>query len=283
MPTRLIGERVSENQFATEERPVASGVTVSDGDLIYLASGAATNASLSANKLYGVVVGGQNDNLVSRNYRAPKTLGLADASAKVLIGFVRDMQLVIPVNGSLASDAEGKYFNLVPKSQALLTSDATAPSNNDTVTVGGVTYTFKTTLTGAANEVLINTTAAAALTNLKRAITLTGTIGTDYGTGTVVNPLVTATTITATTLVIEASDQTADGSGYAVSESSTHLSFDQAFLAGGTGRQTVDNLSKSTTVGQLLCLRRIATNTAGTVFGQGIFMVAASQTGTTVT
>lgn len=281
MPTRIYGSRRNVQEFATEERSVTSGVTVRDGDLVVLASGAVTNTSLSTSKLYGMVTGGENDDLVSRNYRDPKTLGVANGSATVLVTLIEDMKLEIPVNGSLASDAEGDYYNLVPKSQVLLTSDATAPANNDTVTVGGVTYTFKTTLTGAANEVLINTTAAAALTNLKRAITLTGTIGTDYGTGTVVNPVVTATTLTSTTLVIEAIDQTLDGNSLAVSEASTHLSFDTAVLNGGAGRQMVNNLSKSATVGQLLCLKRIATNAAGTVFGKGIFMVAAPQTATT--
>lgn len=283
MPTRLRGERIVENQFATEERSVASGVTVSDGDIVNLVSGAVTNASLASAKPYGIVCGGPNNDLVSRNYRAPKTLGDASGVATVLVTLLEDMQLEIPVNGTLASDAEGKFYCLVPKSQALLTSTGTAPANNDTITIGGVVYTFKTSLTGAANEILIGANAAASLTNLKSAITLTGTIGTDYGTGTVVNPLVTATTKTSTTLVLEAIDQTADGSGYALSETSAQLSFDQAFLAGGTGRQTVDNLTKSATVGQLICLKRIATNAAGTVFLKGIFAVAAPQTATTVT
>lgn len=284
MPTRLIGVRTAENQFATEERPVASGVTVSDGDLVGIAAGGAvTNATLSAVKLYGCVQGGPNTDLVSRNYRTPKTLGVADGSVKVLVAMAKDMQFEIPVNGSLASDAEGSYYKLVPKSQVLLTSNATAPANNDTVTIGGVVYTYKTTLTGAANEVLIGASASIALDNLKSAINATAGAGTTYGTGTVVNPVVAATTKTATTLVFEAVDQTADGTALAATDTSANLAFDQAYLSGGTGRQIVDNLTKSATVGQLLCLRRIATNAAGTVFAKGVFIVAALSTETTVT
>src|SRR5688572_4397371 len=90
------------------------------------------------------------------------------------------------------------------KATGTLTSDATAPSNNDTVTVGGYTYTFKTTLTGAAFEVLIGASAAAALDNLKSAINATAGAGTTYGTGTFAHPDVTATTNTDTTQVVEA-------------------------------------------------------------------------------
>lgn len=57
---------------------------------------------------------------------------------------------------------------------------ATAPSDGDTVTIHGITFTFKTALTPTAWEVLINTTADAASLNLERAINGTGTAGTDY-------------------------------------------------------------------------------------------------------
>ena len=87
-----------------------------------------------------------------------------------------------------------------------LTSDTTAPADGSTIVIGAITYTFKTALTaaGVAYEVLINTTAANALVNLKKAINNTGTPGTDYGVGTVAHPQVIATTVAATTLLIVA-------------------------------------------------------------------------------
>lgn len=54
---------------------------------------------------------------------------------------------------------------------ALLTY-AGQPANNDTVTLGTVTYTYKTVLTGAANEIFIGATAALSRDNLVAAITL---------------------------------------------------------------------------------------------------------------
>lgn len=58
------------------------------------------------------------------------------------------------------------------KATQTLTSDATAPSDGDTVTIDGRTYTYKTTLSSPVqqNEVAIGASAAIALDNLKQAI-----------------------------------------------------------------------------------------------------------------
>ena len=67
------------------------------------------------------------------------------------------------------------------KAIGVVSRTATNVANNDTVTVGASTYTFKTTLTPANGEVLIGADAAASLTNLGNAINGTGgTPGTDY-------------------------------------------------------------------------------------------------------
>jgi len=57
---------------------------------------------------------------------------------------------------------------------------ATQPTNNDTVTVAGVTFTFKTTLGTDAGNVLIGADAAAARANLKAAIEGGSGAGTTY-------------------------------------------------------------------------------------------------------
>lgn len=122
------------------------------------------------------------------------------------------------------------------KATQTLTSDATAPSDGDTVTIEGRTYTYKTTLSSPAqqNEVLIGASAAIALDNLKIAINASGgTAGTEYSLGTTAHPLVTATTNTNTTQVVEARQFGTAANQYAVAETSSHLSWGATTLSGG--------------------------------------------------
>jgi hypothetical protein len=125
------------------------------------------------------------------------------------------------------------YNQATVAADGTLTSDGTSPANNDTVTIGSQTYTFKTALTGAANEVLIGGSAAAALTNLKKAINNSGVPGTDYGTGTVANASVSADTLTSTTLHVTALVAGTGGNAIATTETSAHLSWGGATLSGG--------------------------------------------------
>lgn len=71
------------------------------------------------------------------------------------------------------------------------------PANNDTLLIGLTgflqTYTFKTTLTGAANEIKIAASVNAQATNIYEAINAGANAGTDYGTGTVANAYAIAT------------------------------------------------------------------------------------------
>lgn len=123
------------------------------------------------------------------------------------------------------------------KATGLLTSDATAPSDGDTVTIEGRTYTYKTTLSNPVqqNEVLIGASAAAALDNLKQAINQGDTAyptaatnegqGTNWSTGTVRHALVTATTNTNTTQLVEAHNYGTAANEYSLAETSSHLAW----------------------------------------------------------
>lgn len=75
---------------------------------------------------------------------------------------------------------------------------AAVPGNNETITLGTVglnsrTYTFKTTLTGAAYEVLRGATNFASADNLIAAVNAAAGEGTLYGTGTMAHPELRAT------------------------------------------------------------------------------------------
>lgn len=131
------------------------------------------------------------------------------------------------------------------KATAVLTSDATAPSDGDTVTINGKTYTYKTTLSNPVqmDEVLIGASAAAALDNLKLAINQGGTAyptavdnsgqGTTWSTGTVRHSNVIATTNTNTEQTIEARDFGTAANAYTTSETSSHLSWGGTVMSGG--------------------------------------------------
>lgn len=126
---------------------------------------------------------------------------------------------------------------IVPGSHAesVLTSDTTAPENDSTVVIGARTYTYKTTLTGAANEVLIGASAAEALDNLKSAINASAGAGTTYGTGTVAHEFVVATDNADTTQKIVARIPGTAANALATTETSEHLSWADTTLGGGTG------------------------------------------------
>ena len=81
-----------------------------------------------------------------------------------------------------------------------------AIANDETVTVGNQTYTWKTALTASttANEVLLGISDATALDNLLSAINKSAGGGTTYGSETVANAYFTATTNTDTEQTIEA-------------------------------------------------------------------------------
>ena len=117
-----------------------------------------------------------------------------------------------------------------------LTSDATAPADGETVSIGGQTYTFRTALTASttANEVLIGANSNAALLNLIRAINGSGTPGTDYGSLTPRSTSVTAaTSVTANAFAVTAQAPGTAGNFIATTETSTHLSWGGALMTGG--------------------------------------------------
>jgi len=106
----------------------------------------------------------------------------------------------------------------------------------ETVVVGGVTYTWRASVGSTANEVLVGADAAASAQNLYDAINATASVsGTKYGSATVKNPLVKATAVTATTVVVKAKTAGTIGNLIASTETMTNGAWGAALLAGGTG------------------------------------------------
>lgn len=134
------------------------------------------------------------------------------------------------------------------RASGTLTSTGVNVSNNDTVTINGVIYTFKTTLTPSANEVLIGTDAADSLLNLYYAINRVDEFaGSKFASATVVNPYVYADLPSATTLVVKAKVGGTAGNAYTTTEAAATLSWGAATLTGGvaeglTGVATPDDV-----------------------------------------
>ena len=153
-----------------------------------------------------------------------------------------------------------------------LTSTGVTPTDGDTVTVGGVTYTLKNTLTASttANQVLIGTSAgtgqsaAVALDNLKAAVNLTGSPSALYGTLTVINPLVTATTNTNTTQLFEAKSPGIEGNLIATTETAATLSWGAPTLTGATGGTTEGDINLGSSAAITLDNIKAAINHTGT-------------------
>lgn len=109
---RHMGQRSALIQPTTEERAVVNSSTVADGDFVELAQGGRVAATDGTGRIYGVVLGGENSNLVSRTYRTPSVTGDSGGTKKVLVELCEGQRYELPVSASLASDAEGSYYDI---------------------------------------------------------------------------------------------------------------------------------------------------------------------------
>ncbi len=119
-------------------------------------------------------------------------------------------------------------------------TNATSFADTETVTIGGVVYTFKTTLGTApavAYEVLIGANVAASHTNLAKAINNSGTVSTHYGTGTLIHPTVSAVGA-ATTTTVTAKTPGVAANAIATTETAATGSWGGAVLASGAAGVT---------------------------------------------
>lgn len=149
------------------------------------------------------------------------------------------------VSVSLATDGAGVLTTTADelklaihgtKASNTLTSDTTEVVVADTVTIGGIVYTFRTTM-ASAYDVKRNGTYTTTLGNLVKAINGTGTPGTEYYAGTLANPVVSAVAAGATVVVTARVAGTAQNS-VPTTEAGIHTSWAETTL-GGAGATSV--------------------------------------------
>ena len=118
--------------------------------------------------------------------------------------------------------------NMTATGYATLTSNGTNVTNNDTVTIGNKTYTFKTALTPTEGEVLRGADSNASLLNLIRAINHTGTPDTDYKCAAAHTQVTAAAAVTSNAFLITAITTGLAANSYASTETAATLSFGAA-------------------------------------------------------
>lgn len=122
-------------------------------------------------------------------------------------------------------------------STALVSAPTAAPGADSTVTIGSITYTFKTTV-GAAYTVKRGANDAEALENLKKAINQEAGAGTNYGTGTAAHTGVYASITDTNVMTIVARETGLAGNGIAVSTNVTGWEWTFDETTGGSGSPT---------------------------------------------
>jgi flagellar hook protein FlgE len=206
--------------------PAVSGVVSTSGGLTTLALGAGTVSPATVTK---------NVTLTS-NLNATATDGSA---------YTTQANIYDSLGGSHAITFtytnEGVPAVPAVTATGTLTSSGTKPSDGDQVTIGGTTYTFKTTLTASttANQVLIGASSTTALANLVNAINgntadTNGSGAAGYGTLTQANGSVTAADTTPGTLItLTATTAGTAGNSVALTGGNTLTASGSGDLTGG--------------------------------------------------
>lgn len=155
-----------------------------------------------------------------------------------LVRYRRQLKSFLTVQGARLT-AGGKTLTVKSTlagiaASGVLTTDATAPANASTVTIGTKVYTWQTVLTNVDGNVLIGATVATAYANLAAAINLGAGSGTTYAAATTANPAGTSAVATATTVTVTATTPGSAGNAIASTQAGTsHSTWGGATFAGG--------------------------------------------------
>ena len=131
--------------------------------------------------------------------------------------------------------------------ETVLTSTGVDVSDTETVTIGSVVYRFMSTMTQAF-DIQRGVSAAVSLDNLKAAINLTGSFGTEYYAGTTAHPTVVATDNAATTQKIVVRIHGTASNAEVTEDTSATYSWADTTIGGGTGASTAGVAVESATI-----------------------------------
>lgn len=131
----LIGQATSGFSGVTKEYPVASGVTVTDGDFVYLTGGRVTSASIAGVTLLGIVHGGQSNDPSNVTVTNPMVAtGNAGGTVKVLVNIDPNNKYLVTsdeVGANLAATDLGKTFDVVGATGAQLLDVSTGSTTTN--------------------------------------------------------------------------------------------------------------------------------------------------------
>lgn len=157
-----------------------------------------------------------------------------------LMARLQDEMIAIPLQENVAGSTLLKHIInttlKAPVATGTLTIAAGNAANNDTVTINTTAYTFKTTLSGAANEVKIGSANTDTANNLAAAINLADGAGTTYGSVTTKIGIVSASAVS-NVVTFTATIRGAVGN-YALAKSGANLTLSGAAMTGGADYPT---------------------------------------------
>lgn len=121
---RAIGRYDGDTKFATASFPVASGVTVTQGDFVYFSSGRITSASVAGARLVGQVL--------------ETATGNAGGTVKALVCVDPNMRYLIDndnVGTTFAATHVGTYFDLIGATGSQLVDTSTTSTTGQLLCV----------------------------------------------------------------------------------------------------------------------------------------------------
>lgn len=123
---QYLGRDEGHTNGVTREYAVADGVTVYDGEFVFLVDGRVSSASIAGKALIGTVSGGDTQDL-DRSYSGSAT-GDSAGTVKVLVNIERDARYLVKGDNDTTTLAEAhvdSYFDLIGNAGSQLVDTST--------------------------------------------------------------------------------------------------------------------------------------------------------------